>query len=76
MDAVALDGLVAGLVGGAGGAAGAWAAVWVHLGYHRRDITRAQATADAAHRRLDGLRGYTIHAPRPARGAPGSECAP
>jgi hypothetical protein len=56
MDAIPVNSLITGLLGGAGGAVGAWAAIMVHLGYHRRDIERAQHTADRAHKRLDGLR--------------------
>lgn len=40
-----------------GGGAGAWAAIRVELRWHRADITRAQKTADGAHRRLDKLQG-------------------
>lgn len=34
---------------------GSWAAIKVHLHYMRRDIRRAQMTAERAHARLDAL---------------------
>ncbi len=41
-------GVIAGLV--------AWGGLKVELRYHRRDIDRAQSTADHAHDRIDDLR--------------------
>lgn len=48
---------IAGLTGAAS-ALTSWAAMRVTLSYMKRDIARAQATADAAHSRIDSVLGF------------------
>lgn len=58
MPPVDLSALIVAAVTGITSAGGSWAAMRVTLAYMKRDIQRAQNTADGAHGRIDSLLGW------------------
>lgn len=57
LSAAGMDALIVAAITGFISVVGTWGALKLELRYHRRDIDRAQDTADGAHERIDAIPG-------------------